>query len=283
MSALAKVFVVFNFVMAVSFFGASATLFLTRVDWRDAYIKYKEDTEKKLGELRKKQNELNGRNNDLDRQLGLTRGDLTNSETRREKLTDDLASATGQIKISRDHVAKSQVLQSEQSKHLTAEVDRNRSLEDQLGQANTNREEALGQLGQANEERNSIKLDLDKAQQELHAMRVAVTNINGEFEELQLRYDFLKSRCKGGDIEVIAPPIEARVVAVDAGEKLVVLSVGRDQKVEKGFRFTVYRGSSFVGKVEVFEVYPDLSGARILFTKEGSMVEQGDSASTALN
>ena len=114
-------------------------------------------------------------------------------------------------------------------------------------------------------------------------MRLAVTNIDGEFEELQLRYDFLKSRCKGGDIEVIPPPIEARVVAVDAGEKLVVLSVGRDQKVEKGFRFTVYRGSSFVGKVEVFEVYPDLSGARILFTKEGSMVEQGDSASTALN
>jgi len=81
----------------------------------------------------------------------------------------------------------------------------------------------------------------------------------------------------------VAPPIHAKVNAVDPKEKLVVLSAGKDQKVENGYEFLVYRGGQFVGKVQVIKVYPDLSGARILFAKDGMEIEQGDSATTSLN
>ena len=41
MSALAKFFVVFNLVLSLFFFGASATLYLTRYNWRAAHDEYK--------------------------------------------------------------------------------------------------------------------------------------------------------------------------------------------------------------------------------------------------
>ena len=207
--------------------------------------------------------------------------DATSADNKR--LTESLANMNTELKIRQDQVAQAQVLQTDQANLLKAQVERNTSLDGQLSQASTSREEALAVMAQSNEERNSMKLDLDKAQVELHAMRVSMSEIDSNFEELQLRYNYLRERCKDVDITVVPPPIDAKVVDVDTKEKLVVLSVGRDQKVEKGFRFTVYRGGSFVGKVEVFAVYPDLSGARILFTKEGASVEQGDNASTSLN
>ena len=73
-------------------------------------------------------------------------------------------------------------------------------------------------------------------------------------------------------------PITARVVALDRAKDLVVLSVGRDQDVKKGFEFIVYRGSQRIADLEVFAVYPDLSGARIKAVYEGLEIRQGDNA-----
>lgn len=283
MSALAKVFVVVNFVMAVFFFGASATLFLTKVDWKAAYDTYKKSSDVEVNRLRDHQGELSATNDRLTSDLASRTADLDATSADNKKLTERLASSDNEIKIARDQVNQVNVVQAEQSKQMTAQVERNTALEEQLSQATASREAALGDMAQANEERNSIKLDLDKAQGELHAMRVSMDELNSSHEELQLRYNYLAARCPGGKITELPPPIDAKIVAVDAKAKLVVLSVGRNQKVAKGYNFTVYRGNSFVGKVLVFEVYPDLSGARILFTKEGASVEQGDSASTSLN
>ena len=283
MSALAKVFVVVNFVMAVFFFGASATLFLTRVDWRNSYETYKRESDSELKRLGENQEQLRASNDALTSEVARWKSDLDNTSAENQRLTENLANLNTELKIRQDQVAQAQVLQTDQTNLLKTEVERNTSLTGQLSQASTSREQALAAMVQADEERNSMKLDLDKAQVELHAMRVSMSEINSSFEELQLRYNYIRERCKGADITVVPPPIDARVVDVDTKMKLVVLSVGRDQKVEKGFRFTVYRDDSFVGKVEVFEVYPDLSGARILFTKEGASVELGDNASTSLN
>ena len=50
MSTLAKIFVVFNLVLTVVFFGSSATLYLNREKWRENYVKYKEQADYGDGE-----------------------------------------------------------------------------------------------------------------------------------------------------------------------------------------------------------------------------------------
>lgn len=63
---------------------------------------------------------------------------------------------------------------------------------------------------------------------------------------------------------------------------LVLLNVGSDDEVEEGFRFSIYRGTSFVGKVVVERVLKDSSGCRVLFVVEGERVRPGDKAATRL-
>jgi hypothetical protein len=80
------------------------------------------------------------------------------------------------------------------------------------------------------------------------------------------------------------PAIAAKVAAVknEVNPALVLLSVGSDDKVEKGFHFSVYRGSEFIGKVVVEKVLRDSCGCRVLFTKTGASIAPGDAAATRL-
>ena len=79
-----------------------------------------------------------------------------------------------------------------------------------------------------------------------------------------------------------APRIDAVVVAVSLEDKFVLLSAGKDQKIEEGLEFTVYRGPEFIGKVKVISVYPDLAGAKLIYTKEKAEMRAGDRASASL-
>src|SRR5438067_1404647 len=76
----------------------------------------------------------------------------------------------------------------------------------------------------------------------------------------------------------------ARVAAVrdEVPPGLVLLSVGARDKVEKGFQFSIYRGTTFVGRVVVEKVLDDASGCRVIFVKEGEKIKAGDSAATRL-
>lgn len=80
------------------------------------------------------------------------------------------------------------------------------------------------------------------------------------------------------------PPIDAVVLEVGRTREPagVRLSVGWADGVEKGYQFSVYRGSTFVGKVVVERVRAGSCDARVLFTREGESVQRGDAAATRL-
>lgn len=80
------------------------------------------------------------------------------------------------------------------------------------------------------------------------------------------------------------PKIDGQVQAVDdfADPPLVLLSVGGDDRVERGFQFSVYRESQFKGKVVVERVLRDSCGCRVLFVAEGQAIRVGDAATTRL-
>ncbi|MBL4850476.1 MAG: hypothetical protein JKY65_33580 [Planctomycetes bacterium] len=83
---------------------------------------------------------------------------------------------------------------------------------------------------------------------------------------------------------LVVPEIYAEVLATkdDMGPALVLLNVGSDDRVEPGYRFLIYRGSEFVGKVVVERVLRDSSGCRALFCAEGERIRPGDKAATRL-
>ncbi len=63
---------------------------------------------------------------------------------------------------------------------------------------------------------------------------------------------------------------------------MVMISVGSDDQVRKGYRFTVYRGERYVGKVEVEKVFSDMCSARILSDWTKEKIKEGDDVSTGI-
>jgi len=284
MSALAKVFVFIVLVLSIIFFGTSATLFKTRTDWRTAYNRLEDESRKGLDEIKKVNAELHARNDSLDKtriNLEANNGELSKGN---KQLNEDLKEERTKASLHQSNAAKSADTAAQIAKSLEAKETSFSELQKSLDKVKTDLDGALVQKSDADKSRDSMRLDLEKAQQELHALRMEHHNLVEEHDTLALksrRYEEIL----GPDAvaAAVSPvPIDAVISAVESKEKLVVLSAGKDQKVQLGYEFTVYRGGEFVGKVKVIKVFPDVCGAEILFTKDGEDIQRGDKATTQL-
>ncbi len=70
------------------------------------------------------------------------------------------------------------------------------------------------------------------------------------------------------------PHISGHVVAVD--DKLVTVSVGSSDRVDSGSVFVVFRGSEYIGDVEITDVEPNLSAGRLIRLGSARLPEVGD-------
>ena len=76
--------------------------------------------------------------------------------------------------------------------------------------------------------------------------------------------------------------IHGKVLAVRPQVNLVMVSVGKDDQVRKGYRFTVYRDEEYIGKVEVENVFNDMCSARILPDWTKKSIKEGDDVSSGM-
>jgi chromosome segregation ATPase len=283
MSKLSKVFVVFVFVLSVAFFGTSATLFKTRQDWKSAYLSIKKDMQEQLNSLKQRNDEL-GKTNDAQHNT------ITEIKSREDQLAkelkqkvEDLNEEKKKVQVATLNQSKANSTSEQLAKTVEADKASQQLLQEALTKTKSDLDTALATTLEANKRSDSMRLDLAKVQGDLHGSRTELKNLSEDYETVKLMLDALRAKHPNENPLLNAPPIDALVNAVDAKEKLVVLSAGKDQKVESGYEFTVYRGDEFIGKVQVIKVYPDLAGARILYTKEGTEIQPGDNASTKLN
>jgi hypothetical protein len=163
----------------------------------------------------------------------------------------------------------------------------------------------------------NVRAQLDASREQLNASRrrheivegqVArltqlKTSLEKDLGDLRVAYSDMWKRLKRADDSIImmadpngvraprplpvlsdVPAIDARVAAVrlNATPELVLLSVGSDDGVEKGFQFNIYRGVDFIGKVVVEKVLKDSSGCRVLYRCGDTQILAGDCAATKL-
>jgi len=281
MSALSKVFVVFIFILSIAFFGTTATLYKTRVDWRNAYNEHKKETEKSLDELRKVNSDLLGRIATFNSKL-ITNEAALNERTL--KLNQALEDLKAQMQLATNHAAnaaKSAQLATNTEELLKAEKAAYTALQDTLTKAKTELDNALEQKRIADAERDSMRLDLEKSQQELHSVKTELVKLSEDHDTAQLQLSAYIQRV-GPLTGKPVNPVDALIKKVDEKEKLVLISAGKDQKVQLGDEFTVHRSGSFIGKVKVIKVFPDLCGAEIILLKDNAAIQEGDRATTQI-
>jgi hypothetical protein len=103
--------------------------------------------------------------------------------------------------------------------------------------------------------------------------------------ELERKDDDLNSNVENQEnpSQVASVPMEpisiimGFVTGVSTRVNLIVINVGDKQGVHVAYKFTIFRGSSYIGRLIVEKVYPQQSAGRVLLDETIEKAKEGDS------
>ncbi len=290
MSLLAKIFVVFVTVLCLVYLGVEATVYYHATNWRQQYERAKERhmqwrklEDQKIADKEAEVTKLKRDVDTADTNVTVLKGQFEAAQSDRKDKASQLEQKTGEYnELQRSHqkVADSIAEKDRQIQQFLADNER---LKSELDTANTDKETAQAQVAR-------LTHQLTSTQKENQTLKVDAAEAKQAALDLQLTLEELERA--GVPVSTIVlnhrpvPPIRGKVGGVrsDLQPALVILNVGNNKdKVMKGYQFTVYRGSDFIGKVVVEKVMADTCTARVLFTAPGRQIQPNDDAATRLD
>lgn len=280
MSTLTKVFVVLVLVISLVYLGVSATLFAHRVDYKDKWEVEKADHQKDAdtwkGDKGKLEADIQAKAKEILAQQELAKAsDNRAQEAGRERdaVRADFTKLKGDYTAL---VAEQQKLQSNNNDLVT----RNENLNKQLAEEKKLREDAQRVRDTVQAELLASQDRLEKAYKDIAEMEKQIVEVSRAKNDIEQQLDYLRARVPNvGDLAV-EPKVDGIVLGVSDKVNLVLISVGGRDKVQVGFKFTVYRGSTYVSKLVVDKVDDQWAACRELTEFRKDTIQQGDSVST---
>lgn len=282
MKPIGIVFLILNLILAASFLGYISHAHETNRNWRLDYEKLEQDSAAEaqaltveLGEARAR---IADREEEADRfmeqrdtavaQLEAARADLTASRSENDELRGEIAGINSTLDNFRTDI--------ETANNLRVE-------------AVASRDEALRAQADAEEAMQAAVLAQRDAEDERDAANTARADLQIQYDDLtasrdalQVDFDTLVA-ITGTAIDDIKslPLVPATVVDLshDIDPGLVVLNVGKNRGVKRGWTFQIYDGGTYKGEVRVDNVDETMCSA-IITLDNG--IAQGDSANTRL-
>ncbi len=289
MSLVGKIFSVIALVAAIFYTGITAALVSLQENYRkqlvDARAKHRVELQKKDNEIA----DLNAQLKQVNDELARVRKELARATAEANELRAEWEEAAAinryAMAIIRD--------QEDQIASLTARVDR---YNDDLKAQRDANDKLQARIAELEAKRDQLLAERDKLQDLLKVREIDLTNATKELEklttDLSMANDLL-ARLKdmrpdiyqnliGGVVLQPKKVIRGKVTGVDKKLGLVIINVGQRQDVRKGYRFIVFRGDQYVGKVIVDEVFPDMAAAHYDRASMKTDVEVGDDVTTKL-
>jgi predicted nuclease with TOPRIM domain len=282
MSVVAKILVVINLLLAFVFLGAASTFLGEKETWK---IRHEKDT----ADLRKQIDDLN------------------------VNLAKAVEDRNGQREIANvfqvENADLKAQLQGKEAEHTTISEAQDKLLAnyDRLSRTATDLQQTIDQL---NSDKNSLIDEKDNALTEKRAAvetaNTAVTeqkrlereilNLQDQLAQVEKDMNALGEKLESTNLVVAqyqdkfgmladtmgVPLVRASVMAVNNDLNIVLLSVGRDDKVMPGFEFTIYRGNEYVGTVVIDKVEKDHCSGASKKEVERLNIAVGDKATTRL-
>ncbi|MBN1256325.1 MAG: hypothetical protein JXA52_01320 [Planctomycetes bacterium] len=283
MNQAGKIFIVINLILSVAFAMFSISLYAKRADYRkeaNTTSALLSKTERELGEVQDRLKSLeleytseSKKNAEATIELQSKTEQVRELERLREADKQDFTTKLAQAQASLDN-AQALLADAEQSKT---------ALQTQLSEANQARNTAQRELDFAEKRALEVAADLKEAEAQLQANAERTAEIVEQ--NLEMRTQLKAYETSVGPIKELATksplvPIRGKVIEVEESLNLVMLNVGKKDNVKTGMELVVSRGSEYVSKVKVKEIYADMCSAEIDTGMTEKPIRKGDVAET---
>lgn len=294
MSLALRIFILIMLVLTVGFMIVQMMLFATRENWKR---RWDQDTKALAAELKqatqlvntesvnrvRAENQVAQLQLDRDRDQARIReleAQITDRLARIQALERDLDRARSDYNaLNENYLAQSKSLDMvrQRNSELTHIAQVARAVAFNLNVKLAEVEDDLNNL-QAEYARTREQLDKAVSQHKQAEARLAVLR-----ERFPKVYDAIHYE------QAVPVALQARVAAVQVNSKgeqeFVMLSIGREEGVQVGQEFVVYRGNQYICKVRVERVLNDMAPARVIpnsWNTSGLAIEAGDLAANRL-
>lgn len=288
MSLVGKVFAILSLVLAVFYTGITVTLVSYQENYRQKLVNEEQRHKNTIVEKDTKYNELTdahtvvvGERDGLRKEIARVRGEIDNlnrewAATQNAlrlamAVIEDQKGEIQRLSQSRTEVHNAFVAKVEEAKRLLAQA---QSLNDLVDERNTSINTLQQHLTTERKNSTTLSKERDRLFHSLDSVMSIAERIKrnspGVWEQA-VRKEPIDS------IEVI----RGKVTGVDQKLGLVIINQGQLNNVKKRMPFIVFRGSKYVGKVIVDEVFPDVAAARYE-RPMAAEVEVGDDVTTKL-
>lgn len=273
MNLVGKIFVFAVLAMSLVFSTMAVMVYGTHKHWKDMVENPSTGYKKKIMDEQAKQQELT---NEIEKLKGDIAGEeqakrkaLADLETTRTNSDKKVKELEGQYadaqKANQDTLVAMKVSQDNLDKMFT-EV---KKLRDEIRDAQSERDKSFEQV---------VKLT-----DQLHQLTNEVTTLKSREGQLALQLASARNVLSRHSLSIgesdVPPPLRGKVLAVNQND-LLELSLGADDGIRTGNTLEVFRGNSYLGRVQVLTTQSDRAVAKILPDFKKGVIQKGDDVAT---
>ena len=277
MNTVAKILIVVNLILAAAFL-MSASNFLGQQDlWK---AKHKLDTQEIQDELdlkvtelkaeREKNLRLNEQSRALQAQAAANEAEAREARLQADLLKEQFNQASLQLTQATAALEKAQdTIKSNRAMIDTLNSER-AALAESKRAALDAKEAAVRSLAEK-------ELQFENLLAQKQALEARVEDLGNQLRSAQLTAETAVSKAGGaGDVPMDQPHHQGQILSVDNKANVAVISLGAEDGVRPGFRYTISRGSNYVGMLEITDVQAKQSAGRAIKSLQKGDMMRGD-------
>ncbi len=276
MNWLGKVFIILILIMSLVFLGLSMAVYSTHKNWKQMTETLNTQLQQARTQNEQDKAEFNRRVEEIEREKSAAEQQVAKLESERETLVATNSQIQKQLdeleQNQRGHiaaVASTQDLNQQLTGEVTGLRQRVRTEEQARDDAFTKALYATEQLHQA---RNQYEAALETSRQ-LTAQNAGMRHV-------------MKAEGLNPDVEPdsVVPTVGGVVSQVrrNAGAQLVEVTIGADDGLKAGSTVEVFRGTRYLGRLDIIQTSPDKSVGRVDRRYLQGQIQEGDRVATRL-
>jgi len=286
MSPIGRIFIVLNLILSAAFLGWAANALATTEDSKQELENERARFAAELDAKDDQISQLNTEKDQLENDARTFREQRDQTQANADGLQSRLDEATRQNGTMQVELASISATLGDYNSTIAQLTQQKDDAIERAHEAERARDEAVDTAQAAELARRDAEEAARSAQLRIGDLEATRTALEEQVASLETRMQVLVSVTGVDPNQVeVQPQIEAAVLNVRhdlEGPGLVMLNVGSEDGVKRGFTFEVYRGSQYKGQVRAENVQTKMSWAIITRTVPGTTISQGDRAATHL-